>query len=110
MPLIARWPGRVPVGESGQMLTLLDFFATIAALLDHPLPPGAGTDGINLLPVLLGQTRAALRDTRFSAALVPEPLLFNLADDSGDTRHLAATHREKVAEMAARLEAITRRA
>ncbi len=39
------------------------------------------------------------RDTRFAAARVAEPLLFNLADDPAEQRNIAAAHPEKLAEL-----------
>jgi arylsulfatase len=46
------------------------------------------------------------RDQRFAPARVEEDLLFNLAEDPGETTNLAATHPEKLAELRARLAAI----
>jgi arylsulfatase A-like enzyme len=62
IPLIARWPGRVPAGQTtAAMFSLHDLFATTASLLDRPLPPGAGTDGLDLSAVLQGRTPARPR-------------------------------------------------
>jgi len=56
VPFIVRWPGRVqPASTSGQMICFTDFMATFAALTDADLPPGAGPDSFNFLPVLLGE-------------------------------------------------------
>ncbi len=46
------------------------------------------------------------RDTRFSAALSPEPQLYNLATDPAETQNLAAAEPARVAALAARLEAL----
>lgn len=46
------------------------------------------------------------RDQRFAEARVEEDLLYNLADDPGETKNLAATRPEKLAELRARLAAI----
>lgn len=62
VPMIARWPGRVPAGTTDQMFSLVDFLATTAALLGRPLPPGSGPDSLNLLPVLLGEAKEPVRD------------------------------------------------
>ena len=45
-------------------------------------------------------------DTRFSAAIIREDLLFNLAEDPGETTNLAAKHPERLKAMAARLAQI----
>lgn len=149
VPLIARWPGHVPVGTTEQMFSLVDVLATTAALLEQPLPAGASSDSINLLPVLLGQTAAPIRDhvvqhgignvlalregdwkyipanadtatgigrgadprdTRFAQARNPEPQLYNLATDPGETRNLASAHPEILRKLAARLDEIRHRA
>jgi arylsulfatase A-like enzyme len=46
------------------------------------------------------------RDRRFADAAIPEPLLFNLAQDPGETKNLAETNPAKLAELAAQLDAI----
>lgn len=58
MPLIARWPGKIPAGKECQELTsMLDILPTLAALTDAPLPERK-IDGHNILPILLGQEGA----------------------------------------------------
>jgi hypothetical protein len=42
-------------------------------------------------------------DPRFAAAIVREPLLFNLADDPEETKNLAAQRPDKVKELSALL-------
>lgn len=59
VPFLARWPGKVPAAAvSDETICLVDFMATIAALLDVKLPPNAGEDSFNLLPVLRGEKTA----------------------------------------------------
>jgi len=54
-PFIARWPGRIkPGATSGELFGLVDMLATFAAIAGVPLPPDAGPDSFNVLPVLLG--------------------------------------------------------
>jgi arylsulfatase A-like enzyme len=56
VPFLARWPGRIPPGAtSDRLLCLTDVLATFAALADQTLPPEAGPDSINALPLLLKQ-------------------------------------------------------
>ena len=43
---------------SDETICHVDFMATIAALLDVKLPPNAGEDSFNLLPVLRGEKPA----------------------------------------------------
>lgn len=145
VPLILRWPGRVQPGVSEALVSLLDFFPTLAAAIEQPYPATAGRDGENLLPALRGDQgargRAELvlhgignvlalragdwkfipanadtatgigrgadpRDQRFGQARVENDLLFNLANDPGETTNLAESHPEKLTELRARLAAI----
>ena len=55
VPFVARWPGRIPAGAtSGELLCLTDLMATFAAAAGATVPPGAGEDSFNALPLLLG--------------------------------------------------------
>lgn len=138
VPFIAAWPGKVPRGVTPQFFSLVDLLATCAALTKQPVPAGAAPDSINLLPVLLGETKSQLRtnivqhgignvlalragdwkyipanadastgigrgadprDTRFSEAVVSQPLLFDLAADPAETKNLATERPEKLAEL-----------
>ena len=58
VPFLARWPGHIPAGAvSEETICHVDFMATCAALLGAKLPPNAGEDSYNILPVLLGEKR-----------------------------------------------------
>jgi arylsulfatase A-like enzyme len=146
VPFIARWPGHIKPGVGDQMLGLNDLLATCAALTGAKLPPDAGPDSLNLLPVLLGEAKGPVRteivqhgisgalalrqgdwkyipattsqgpadigsganpaDLRFADRRIPEPLLFNLKADPGETNNLATRMPEQAAAMQRRLEAI----
>ncbi|HPO07565.1 MAG TPA: arylsulfatase [bacterium] len=56
IPFLARWPGHIPSNAvSDEPICLVDFFATCAAIVDHPLPENAAEDSYNILPALLGK-------------------------------------------------------
>ena len=56
VPFLARWPGHIPAGAvSEETICHVDFMATCAALLGARLPPDAGEDSYNILPLLLGE-------------------------------------------------------
>lgn len=56
VPFLARWPGRTrPHTTSSEVICLTDFMATVAALLDVPLPEDAAEDSYNILPALCGK-------------------------------------------------------
>jgi arylsulfatase A len=59
VPFLARWPGKIPAAAvSDETICHVDFMATIATLLDAKLPPNAGEDSFNLLPILRGEKPA----------------------------------------------------
>lgn len=56
VPFLARWPGKVKVGESAALIAHLDLPATFAALTGTAVPEGAYRDSVNVLPALLGES------------------------------------------------------
>nr|WP_242687909.1 sulfatase-like hydrolase/transferase [Alienimonas californiensis] len=63
VPLIARWPGRIPAGTtSDQLLGNVDFLATFAALTGVELTDDRRADSVNVLPALVGEPEQPLRD------------------------------------------------
>lgn len=62
IPLIIKWPGKVPKStSSNHLISQIDFLATLAALQGIQLDPAQNPDSINQLPELLGQTNKPLR-------------------------------------------------
>ena len=132
VPFIVRWPGKVRAGSvCGQLAQQSDFLATFAELLGTRLPDNAGEDSVSLMPLLKGGDQP-VRGNAVSASIggvpalrsgnwkyIPAPgsggwgkggdpsqpvQLYDLADDLGETKNLAATMPEKVAEMKTLLE------
>lgn len=65
VPLIARWPGRVPAGRaSDAFASALDLFPTFLALAGAPPPRGVVLDGFDLTGVLL-EGRPSPRERHF---------------------------------------------
>lgn len=56
VPFIVTWPGRSRPGISDALVSQVDLYASVAALIGKPMPENAGQDGQNLLPVLLGES------------------------------------------------------
>ena len=137
VPLIVRWPGRVKRGISDALVCQIDLLASLAALTGQQLAPGEGPDSRNVLPALLGKTKAgrdhlveqadalSLRlrqwkyiepgrgrkvneETNTELGNDPAGQLYNLAGDLGERHNLAAQHPEKVKQMNALLEQIKR--
>lgn len=62
VPFIARWPGRInPASESDQITSLTDVMATVAAIVETPLPREAAEDSFDMLPALLGEDTKPIR-------------------------------------------------
>ena len=59
MPFIVRWPNKIAAGSvTDQTICFTDLMATFAAMTNAKLPPGAGPDSFDIMPVLLGQQPA----------------------------------------------------
>lgn len=62
VPTVVSWPGHVPRGSTcEQLVSLTDFTATIAAILQKKLPANVAEDSYNILPYLLGNTKKTIR-------------------------------------------------
>ena len=123
-------------GVDDRPVIQLDILPTALAAAGIPLPADAAIDGVNLLPYVTGQNdrdphealywrfgpQLALRqgdwklvkapgggvegDPRDGRANTRDAELYNLHDDIGETRNLAAKHPEKVRELVAAWERI----
>ncbi|MCL5282793.1 MAG: arylsulfatase [Planctomycetes bacterium] len=118
VPLLARWPGRIKAGVvSDHVSAFWDFLPTLAELAGAPCP--AGTDGISLLPTLLGRSEQqrqhdflywefheggsaqAVRMGRWKAV---RPFgqrleLYDLQTDNGEAHDIADQHPDVVARI-----------
>jgi len=112
VPLLARWPGKIKPGRvTDHVSAFWDFLPTACDVAG--LEPPQGIDGISYLPSLLGEkdqrkheylyweyyTRQAVRMNQWKAVRFG-PLrriqLYNLTDDIGETKDVAAEHPEIV--------------
>ena len=132
IPFIVRWPGVVKAGSvSDHLMHQADLIRTFADVVGAELPDDAGEDSFSLLP-LLKRGEQPIREHAVSNSISGVPAvrkghwkyiaapgsggwgkggdssqpvqLYNLADDLGETKNLAAAMPEKVAEMQALLE------
>lgn len=128
VPFIVRWPEQVPSGtQSDELICLTDVLATFASMLGTPLPPNAGEDSFNALPVWKGIPNASVRDSivldssqgvfavrkgQWKLIEYTKPpfenkksdpenknQLYNLADDPAETVNLWDSHPEVVKEL-----------
>jgi arylsulfatase A-like enzyme len=61
VPFLVRWPGRVEPGSScDQLITLMDFFATVSEITGEKAPTMA-EDSVSFLPALSGQPIVSTR-------------------------------------------------
>lgn len=86
VPLIARWPGRIPAGHtSAEPAVMMDVFATVLHVTGTRLPDARTVDGRNILPLLTGTAAsphpavfgmqgsalATVRDARWKLHVLP---------------------------------------
>ena len=63
IPLIARWPARVPAGRtSAELVQNVDWVPTVFEIAGLRAPEGYRVDGRSFLPLLEGQAGASVRD------------------------------------------------
>ncbi len=119
VPMIVRWPGHVPAGQTSDLpWAAWDLMATFAALAGVERP--SHTDGISVVPSLLGcpdrqeareylywecnqAKQQAVRMGRWKAVRfggTEEPIeLYDLSVDIGEGNNVAAHHPDVVAKM-----------
>jgi len=123
LPFIARWPGRIKPGVSDALVCQVDFLASFAAMTGQQIDTAAGPDSFNVLPALLGDSKKGReylvehaqgqalrkgewklipRQTQGKKAIQTE--LYNLKEDLGETKNVAAENQGIVEEMGAVLQ------
>lgn len=132
VPFIVRWPPVVKPGSvCSQLVHQADFLRTFADLFGARLPDDAGEDSVSLLPLLKGNDKP-VREHAISTSVrgvpavrsgawkyIPAPdaggwskggnpsqkvQLYDLANDLGETKNLAAAMPRKVEDLQALLE------
>ncbi|MFN3648540.1 MAG: arylsulfatase [Armatimonadota bacterium] len=124
VPMLVRWPGQVRAGSASDHVGYFaDVLPTLAELAGTPLT--TATDGISFAPTLRGRSAEqrrhealywefyeqgsarALRMGDWKAVAKPfhgEIELYNLKEDPGETRSVAAEHPEQVEAMRRRMD------
>lgn len=116
IPLIVRWPGRVPAGAvEARTVSTLDLVPTALAAARIPVAPAAALEGVDLVAALAQPNRPPLHDALFwrfgplravrsgDWKLVDSGdgarTLFDLAHDPAEQLDLASGRPEKLAEL-----------
>jgi arylsulfatase A-like enzyme len=119
VPMIARWPGKIPARTvSHQIWAFWDFLPTAAELAGLPVPKDI--DGISMVPALLGKPQKShdylywdyghVRKTYKQAVRLGDwkgvriganaPIeLYSLRDDLGEGKNVASEHPQVVAQI-----------
>lgn len=134
VPFIVRWPGVVkPGSQSDQLVHQADLLATFADIFGAELPETAGEDSFSLIPLLKG-VDDPVRSTSVSCSISGTPSfrhgnwkyiaapgsggwgkggdqsqpiqLYNLADDLGESKNMAAEAPKRVEQMQAMFESL----
>lgn len=132
VPFVARWPGKIKPGTTSNHLSAFwDFLPTVCEVLDDDIP--AGTNGISMVSALTGNEakqkkhdylywefaayggQQAIRTDRWKAIRQnmlrknnKQPMkieLYDLSQDIGETKDVAADYPEIVKSMAEKMEA-----
>jgi arylsulfatase A-like enzyme len=136
VPFIVRWPAKIKNGVSGALLCQMDLFASLAALTGQKLTTNNAPDSEDILDAFLGKSahgRQTLveHSGNISFSLVkgdwkyiqpsagakknknnielgndPQPQLYNLKNDIGETKNIANENPDKVKELQAILQSI----
>lgn len=127
VPLMLRFPGRIPAGtRTDRLVSGIDLAPTILELMD--LPPMEGVEGVSFEPAIRGETMPE-REAVYAEAKLPErsygwspllalsdrwqkfieaprPELYDLRADPDELENLADERPQEVAEWRARLESL----
>jgi len=118
VPLILRWPGRLPAGKTSEQVAItMDLTASILAATGSAVPPRHRLDGMDILPILKGDSsridrqlfwrirRPGRQQTAVRAGqwklLVDggQFLLFDVRADPGEKHDLAARRPDLVVKL-----------
>lgn len=135
VPFIIKWPDHIQPGISDAMICQVDMLGSFASFFDQKLPENVGIDSKNVWPALTKKSnkgRQVLVEHAGTLAIIdgewkyirpskgaavnkavnielgnsPEPQLYNLKNDKGEKKNLAAEYPQKVKELESLLEKI----
>jgi arylsulfatase A-like enzyme len=136
VPFLMRWPSRIRAGGvSEALISQVDLVRSFASLTGRGIAGGQARDSEDHLAALCGESKSARSELVLQASVLslrsggwkyippskgprvnqnvdielgndPAPQLYNLAEDPGERRNLAAAHPDRVKAMSERLAAI----
>jgi arylsulfatase A-like enzyme len=135
VPFVVRWPSAVKAGVSEALACQIDFTASFAALTGQRLGAPDAPDSFNILDALLGKSRSGRdhlvehagtlslikgkwkyiqpgtgakfnKNTNTELGNDAQPQLYNLEEDPGEKRNVAARYPDRVQELAEQLKQI----
>ncbi|MDO8542089.1 MAG: sulfatase [Opitutaceae bacterium] len=120
VPFMVQWKGRIPAGKTYDLPVMnLDVMPTILTAAGSRIDPAWKLDGVDLLPYITGANRNRPHETLYwrygpqwgirhgdmklvvSRGGGPEPELYDLAKDIGESKNLASAQPAKVKELQA---------
>ncbi|MDF7825967.1 sulfatase [Pontiellaceae bacterium B12227] len=117
VPTVIRWPKKIPAGsENDKVLTAMDVLPTFAKLAGAKLPEGLVIDGKDMLPTLVDGAESpheyffyahwgVLEGVRWKSwklrVIDGKEALYNLDEDVGEKKNVAADHPEIVQQLKA---------
>ncbi len=123
VPTICYWPGKIPAGTETMAITsMMDILPTVANLAGAKLATEHKIDGVDIWSVMSSEVEGesqprreflyfrglkleAIRHGDWKLHLLEEKL-YNLAEDIGESRDVAAENPERVQELKSRLAAV----
>ena len=135
VPFIVHWPAKVKPGTSDALIGQVDLFASLAAMTGQEPSAEAAPDSFNVLPTLLGESKTGrehlveqagaqalrkgpwkfiparkgakvLANTNIESGADPAGQLYNLADDLGEKKNVAAEHSDIVKDITVLFEKV----
>ena len=124
VPMFVKWPAKIKPGSTfASAVGHVDIFATAAAAGGAEAPADKKSDGVNLMPFIVGKAQTAPHqslfwrsghyktllagDWKLQVSAVPNVIrLYNLKDDPLEKTNLAETQGDKLAEIRALLDQV----
>jgi arylsulfatase A-like enzyme len=118
VPFLVSWPAKLKPGTYAQPVISLDFYTTAITLAGGIVPADRKIDGVNLIPYLTGENTTAPHEFLFWRSQGPggnyaarmgdwkyvrlgksAPELYNLREDIGESKNLAADKPDVLAKL-----------